>query len=181
MIVTERLILRPFAEEDKALIHQLYSSETIMRWMPFDVMDEDAAEKHLERIIREMQEEPVMNHELAVIKKEDREKIGRCHIQIDKETDTGMIGWLLLEKEWNHGYAQEITEALLEYCFCTLGLHRVNALCNPDNLRSRRVLEKCGFRLEAHYRKKVRYTRGDVSYWEDELEYALLETEYRQR
>ena len=178
IIRTERLILRPFQADDLDLIYRLYSDETVMRYMPYDLMDLSAARKHLSRILRDLQEEPVLNHELAVIRQDTGTKTGRCHIQIDPDTETGMIGWLLPEEEWNHGYATEITEALKDCRFNTLHLHRMNALCNPDNIRSRHVLEKCGFRLEAHYIRKVRYIRYGKESWEDELEYALLQTEY---
>ena len=178
LIRTERLLLRPFQAEDLDLIYRLYSNEEIMRYMPFDLMDLSAAEGHLARILRDLEADPVLNYELAVIRQDTGEGMGRCHIQIDPDTDTGMIGWLLPVEDWNKGYATEITEALKDYCFSTLHLHRVNALCNPENQRSRRVLEKCRFRLEAHYIQKVRYIKHGQFSWEDELEYALLQSEY---
>lgn len=36
-------------------------------------------------------------------------------MDMDHETDTAMIGWLLLKKDWGKGYATEMTRALLEY------------------------------------------------------------------
>ncbi|MBR3127258.1 MAG: GNAT family N-acetyltransferase [Solobacterium sp.] len=180
MMETERLILRPFSEEDLDLVLRLYGNREIMRYMPYDVMDKTEAEEHLQRLIAGWQEDPVLNREYAVIRKDSGKKIGRCHIQIDPETDTGMLGWLLVQKEWDQGYATEMTYALMDYCFHELGLHRVDALCNPDNDRSRRVLEKCGLRLEAHYREKCRYVRNGEAFWQDELEYALLKKEAEQ-
>ena len=96
---TERLILQPFSEEDLDLVLRLYGNREIMRYMPYDVMDKTEAEEHLQRLIAGWQEDPVLNREYAVIRKDSGEKIGRCHIQIDPETDTGMLGWLLVEKE----------------------------------------------------------------------------------
>lgn len=176
MIETERLLMRPFGADDAELLNQLYSNEEIMRYMPFDLEDMEASRARLERILRDWQADPVMNYEFAVIRKDTGEKIGRSHIQIDADTDTGMVGWLLLEKEWDKGYATEMTAALITYCFDVLGLHRVNALCHPDNIRSRRVLEKF-MRQEAHYREKCRYVKQRIVSWRDELEYAVLKTE----
>ena len=182
-VLTERLVLRPFTEADLELLHSLYSDPVIMEYMPFDCEDMEASKAHLERIIADWKVNPVVNYEFAILRRDTGDKIGRCHIQIDTETDTGMIGWLLKETEWGKGYATEITGALIDYCFNVIALHRVNALCNPDNKASTTVLKKF-MRLEAHYVQKVRYIKNGVETWRDEgsgdeLEFALLKSEYK--
>ena len=147
--------------------------------MPFDCKDEMGAKEHLDRILAMWKQNPPPNREMAIIIKDSGNKIGRCHIEMDYSCDTAMIGWLLVENEWGKGYATEATEALLEYCFCILGVHRVNALLNPENTASRRVLEKMNFRQEAHYVRKVKYTKQGVESWEDEAEYAILKQEWK--
>jgi len=178
MITTERLLLRPFCEEDLSLILRLYSNEEILRYTPLPVMDEAAAKAHLDRILREWEKAVPGNMELAVISKETGEALGRCHIQFDEADDAAMIGWLLLESAWGKGYGTEAALALREYCFHQMGLHRIYALCHPDNARSRHVLEKCGLRLEAHFRQKCRYAKGGSVSWQDELVYAMLSTDF---
>ena len=84
---------------------------------------------------------------------------------------------MMLKKEWGKGYATEMTEALLDYSFDVLKVHRVNALCNPKNEKSWKVLEKCGLRREAHFREKCRYTKNGEHFWQDELQYAILSSE----
>ncbi len=179
MIESERLILRPFCEDDFDIIYCLYSDPEILRFTPFDTMDRETAREHLERILRDWKETPQKEREMAVITKEDRRPIGRCHISVDYETDTGMIGSLLLKEEWNKGYATELAAALTDYCFTKLGLHRVSAICSPDNAASCRLLTKCGMRKEAHYRQNRRYLRQGKTEWHDELEYAILASEWK--
>ena len=176
---TERLWLRPFCCEDLELILRLYTDSEILRYTPFDIMNREAAELHLAKIVRDWELDPQQSFEFAMIRKEDGAAVGRSHILIDQETDTGMIGWLLLKEHWGKHYALESGKALIHCCFETLGLHRVNAVCNPDNMASRRVLEQLGLRLEAYYRKKCRYQKNGVVSWEDELEYALLKKEFQ--
>ena len=171
---TERLLLRPFCHEDLELILLLYTDSEILRYTPFDILSREAAELHLAKIVRDWELDPQKSFEFVLVRKEDREPVGRCHILIDPETDTGMIGWLLLKEHWGKHYALESGEALIHCCFETLGLHRVNAVCNPANMASRKVLEQLGLRLEAYYRKKCRYQKNGVVSWEDELEYARL-------
>ena len=177
MIETERLFLRPFRADDEDILYQIYGDAEIMEYTPFDPLTREGAKTHLQMIIAGWQKNPVLDYELAIIVKETGEKIGRCHMQVDEETDTAMIGWMMLKKEWGKGYATEMTPALLDYSFDVLKVHRVNALCNPKNEKSWKVLEKCGLRREAYFREKCRYTKNGVHFWQDELQYAILSSE----
>lgn len=122
-------------------------------------------------------EKPRANFEMAVILKYNQEKIGRSRIHLDYETDTAIIGWLLLKKDWGKGYATEMTRALIDYSFDVLNVHRVRALCRPKNIGSWRALEKCDMRREAHFIQNCKYIKNSNVIWEDELEYAILKSE----
>lgn len=179
ILETDRLRLRPFLHEDLELIKSLYGNEQILRYTPFDTMTADQAEQHLEQIAGGWGTPPGNNYEMAVLRKDTQEKIGRAHIAIDPETDTGMIGWFLMPEHWGQGYAAEMTPVLIDCCFDRLHLHRVNAVCHPENVASWRTLEKCGMRREALLKKKCRYEKHGRTSWEDELEYAILASERR--
>lgn len=177
IIETERLILRPFCGEDLGLIERLYCDSKILKYTPFDALSKEQAREHLDRIIREFGLPPGNNYEFAVLLKQTEEKIGRAHIEINPETDTGMIGWFLVPEHWGRGYATEMTRKMIDCCINVFGLHRVNAVLNPENEASRRALESCGMRREAYFRQKCRYVKNGVVSWEDELEYAILASE----
>ena len=89
--------------------------------------------KHLERIVSDWDEVPLVSCEMAVILRETQEKIGRTRFHMDEETDTAMLGWLLIQSFWGQHLATEMTRAMIDYAFDTIGVHRVSALCNPDN------------------------------------------------
>ncbi len=74
-----------------------------------------------------------------------------------------------------------MTPALITQCIDSFGLHRVNAVCSPKNDASWRILEKFGMRREAYYRQKCRYVKHGTARWEDELEYAILDSEWDAR
>ncbi|MCZ2527002.1 GNAT family N-acetyltransferase [Streptomyces sp. HB2AG] len=57
----------------------------------------------------------------------------------------------------------------VDHCFFTLGLHRVEVCIRPENMPSRRVVEKLGFREEG---LRPRYLHIDGG-WRDHLVYAL--------
>lgn len=175
-IVTDRLILRPFEAGDLDLVYRIYSDGEILKYSPFDPVDETGARELLGRYLRGWKEDPVTEREFAVIEKKSGEKIGRCHIQLGPE-ESAMIGWFLVQEAWGRGYATEMTKALLDCCFGELKIHRVRAICNPDNPASWRVMEKCGMRREGFFRQKCRYLKGGKVSWEDELEYGILSSE----
>jgi RimJ/RimL family protein N-acetyltransferase len=54
------------------------------------------------------------------------------------------IGWRIAAPYWNQGLATEGARAVLRYAFDTLGLSEVVSFTVPDNLPSRRVMEKLG-------------------------------------
>ena len=179
MIETKRFILRPFNRDDLDIIIGLYSDEKIMKYMPGPVMDMDMAQNQLDKNVAGWKVSPQVNYEMAVVRKDTDQKIGRAEITRNYSEESAMIGWLLLESEWGKGCAAEIANALIEYCFNELQVHRVYGLCHPDNTGSWKTMEKCGMHREAHYIQKCKYTKADGIRWEDELEYAIIRTDKR--
>jgi RimJ/RimL family protein N-acetyltransferase len=56
-------------------------------------------------------------------------------------------GYVLARDAWGHGLALEALQAMVEVA-PSIGIRRLYALCHPDHVRSRRVLEKAAFVLE---------------------------------
>jgi ribosomal-protein-alanine N-acetyltransferase len=54
------------------------------------------------------------------------------------------IGWHLAREHWGKGYAVEAASVVLRAAFGPLGLCEVVSLTVPDNLRSRRVMDRLG-------------------------------------
>jgi RimJ/RimL family protein N-acetyltransferase len=54
------------------------------------------------------------------------------------------IGWRLCAEGWGHGYATEGALAVLAFGLHTLGLNEVVSFTVPNNVRSRRVMERIG-------------------------------------
>lgn len=61
----------------------------------------------------------------------------------------------------------------VDHCFSAVGLHRVEANIRPENVASRRVVDKLGFREEGMH---LRYLHIDGSY-RDHISYALTAEE----
>lgn len=65
------------------------------------------------------------------------------------------IGYFLSEKFWGRGIAPRAIKALTSYAFSNFDIVRVYAETFGDNIRSRRTLEKAGFKLEAVLKNNV--------------------------
>jgi RimJ/RimL family protein N-acetyltransferase len=58
------------------------------------------------------------------------------------------VGWSIVPERWGEGLATELAHTSVKAAFETLGLDELIAYTRRDNLASRRVMEKSGFRYE---------------------------------
>jgi ribosomal-protein-alanine N-acetyltransferase len=77
------------------------------------------------------------------------------------------VAWAIVPELWGQGLATESARAALAAAFGPLGLVGVIAYTRPDNVASRRVMEKAGFRFERAFvteaAEQVLYRRMDPS------------------
>lgn len=117
----------------------------------------------------------VKNYTFAIEKKSDAEFIGLFGLKLGSEKYKRAEVWYKIHRNhWNKGYATEALNAVLNFGFKTLKLHRIEAGCAVDNLGSIRVLEKAGMTKEGRRKQILPLKSG----WADNFEYAILETEY---
>jgi RimJ/RimL family protein N-acetyltransferase len=101
---------------------------------------------------------------------EDGTMIGDIWIRFPTDGYQAEIGYALSPNYLGQGYATEGMRAIVRYLFITLGKHRVTISLEAENPRSIRVMERLGFRQEAHFVKSIRVD----GQWVDEYVYALL-------
>ncbi len=181
-ITTTRLEIKELTANDSDLLYSVYSSENIMRYAYNDRYENrESFDKYFETVIANNdKKDNRREYQFIVHDKSSGEFIGAADIEIYKKNEHGgfgEIGYFLLEKHWGNGYASEITGALIETCFCELGLHKVTASCNVHNAKSENVMKKNGMKLEGRFRKE-RFKDGR---WDDELHYCILKEEWEER
>ncbi|MEY8764522.1 MULTISPECIES: GNAT family N-acetyltransferase [Clostridium] len=78
----------------------------------------------------------------------DRKFIGKVQISniMLGVFKSAFVGYSIDEEEQGRGYMKEALSLVLEYAFDELKLHRIEASTLVDNLRSQRVLKRCGFK-----------------------------------
>jgi ribosomal-protein-alanine N-acetyltransferase len=79
------------------------------------------------------------------------------------------VGYWCDRRVTGSGVTTAAVALAVDHCFGPAGLHRLEATVRPENLASRRVLEKLGFREEGLFR---RYLDVDGA-WRDHLCFAL--------
>jgi RimJ/RimL family protein N-acetyltransferase len=115
--------------------------------------------------------------QLAIELKDSGEMIGDVGIFVFRhDKRQARIGFTIVPKHWRKGFALEATLRLLAYLFDKCDFHRVAADCDPLNVGSWKLLEKAGFRREAHHISS--YPMGD-NHWTDEYVYAMLASEWK--
>ncbi|WP_286263618.1 GNAT family N-acetyltransferase [Thalassotalea atypica] len=87
------------------------------------------------------------------------------------------IGFTIAPEHQNKGVATRAIKRLLSYFFVEQDVHRITAITDSKNLASVRLLEKTGFRREAHFVKNI-FFKGA---WGDEYVFAMLQEDYQQR
>lgn len=90
-----------------------------------------------------------------------------------RQVELGMTFDVAYQKQ---GFAREAMGALIAMLFNDFAKHRLTAVVDTRNTAAVNLLEKLGFRREAHYRQNI-FFKGA---WGDEYLYALLKSDYSQ-
>jgi [ribosomal protein S5]-alanine N-acetyltransferase len=67
------------------------------------------------------------------------------HVAGEDEVEAG---WAVVPERWGRGLATELAQASVETAFGALGLRDIVAFALPDNVASRRVMQKTGFAFD---------------------------------
>ena len=147
---TERLLIRPYRDDDAVGLHEVFGSPEVMRWTP-SPPSKDVAETR-ERLARTMAfsaRQPEGMGLWALDLRDTGEFLGQVGLfPVEGKGPEVEVAYELAPRVWGNGYATEAARALVAYGFAELGLRRIVALILPANARSRNVAQKCGLRLE---------------------------------
>jgi ribosomal-protein-alanine N-acetyltransferase len=167
VLETERLRLRRFRSEDVDAVFAIIGDDVAMQYYPKTFGHADA-EQWVKRNLRRYVEQGCGFY--AITLKGADEMIGDCGIirqEIDGEVELE-VGYHLRRDHWGHGYATEAAKGCMGLAFYTLGTEKVISLIRPENVRSRRVAERNGMKIERQ-----------IIHWElPHLVYAMRREEF---
>lgn len=150
-IITERLIVRTFCEDDLPALAAILGDPTTMAFWPRPLTPEEA-EGWLWRNI-ERREESIYGRR-AVILRATGELIGdagvvRAELNGEERDD---LGYIIGAAHWGRGYAAEAARALASLYLHAHGLPALYANMAHDHRASQRVAERIGMRRVTEYR-----------------------------
>ena len=151
---TERLMLRRLDADDVNEVLALRGNPEIMKYIPRPLAksNEDALE-HIAMIEEKIVNNTGINWGITI--KGSQKIIGIIgHYKISPENHRAEIGYMSFPEFNGKGYVSEAIKAVVIYGFEQLNLHSIEAIIDPDNRASERVLRKNGFVKEAHILEK---------------------------
>ncbi|HIS09996.1 MAG TPA: GNAT family N-acetyltransferase [Candidatus Avibacteroides excrementipullorum] len=161
-LVTKRLILRAWQESDAESLYKYAKDPAIgpiAGWPPHTSVEESL------NVIRTVFAAP---ETYAVVLKETGEPVGSIGIMFgdglhsaEMQPGEAEIGYWIGVPYWGQGLIPEAMRYLLKRCFEDLGMTAVWCGYYDGNTKSRRVMEKCGFRFH-HTEEGKTSPLGDV-------------------
>jgi RimJ/RimL family protein N-acetyltransferase len=133
---SERLGFRCWSKEDLPLARELWGDIEVTRFFGGPFSEEEIARRETYGF----QYWPI--HLLA-----DDEHVGCCGLRPYRMEDgIPELGFHLRPKYWGQGLAPEAARAVMEFAFGTIGAKGLSAGHHPENVASKKVIEKLGFR-----------------------------------
>lgn len=182
VIETERLTLRLPELRDHVQWSKLRreSAEFLDPWEPqrkFDYLSNRAFKSRVHWARRAAGKKKAQ--QFMIVRRDDGQLLGG--ITIDNiQTGVAMtctVGYWMGQRFARHGYMTEALDACVDHAFNTLDLSRIQAGCLPDNLPSRGLLEKSGFKYEGVAQSYLQI----AGRWRNHVLYANLRRDRRGR
>ena len=157
-----------------------HNSGFLKPWEPTwdaNCLTEDYYDKRFRRQMREWRDDRsypfliVMNDTDAIVGAINLNNVCRGAAQ------HASLGYWIDEDHQHHGYMTEAGRLVMSHAFTELKLHRLNAGCLPENVKSRSMLSRLGFKEEGF---AARYIKID-GLWRDHVLYGLPIEEWESR
>ncbi|GGA85422.1 GNAT family N-acetyltransferase [Ornithinibacillus halotolerans] len=175
ILETNRLILRQITEKDAEDILKYLSDEEVMQYYglePFESIHDALEEISWYQSLQNNK----TGTRWGITLKESDVVIGSCGFHnTNSEHYRTEIGFELSKEYWGKGIAREAVEAILTYGFNELNLNRIEALIEPPNQSSQKLVERLGFIREGLLRD-YEFTSGK---FDDLYMYSLLKKDNR--
>jgi RimJ/RimL family protein N-acetyltransferase len=170
-----RLVLRPIEIGDNADIFKYRADAQTNKyqgWIPKTIedVDEFIAKNPAKFNL------PETWFQLVIIEKESEKLIGDVGVHFFGEENMQVeLGCTLDANFQRKGYATEALTAIIDFLFNELKKHRIIGSVDPRNKPSLAMMDRLGFRKEAHFKKSL-YINGE---WVDDVIYALLKSDWK--
>ena len=173
-----RLQLRRFVPEDFAAYAEYHTSASVYTYLYQAPPSGDVLRNNFDAAVHCNYEHGGDILYLAVVRKEDAALLGEVLLKYtDASALQGEVGYIFNPRYSGAGYATEAATAMVTAGFTVFGMHRIFARLDTKNAGSIGVVERLGFRREAHFIQNDRFN----GIWGDEYVYAMLAEDWATR
>jgi ribosomal-protein-alanine N-acetyltransferase len=167
---TERLSLKQVTVDHADDIFELWSNTEVMKYIPRPLLQNKEEALGLIAMLNDEIENNIgINWGIRL--KNDSKIIGFIgHYKIKPEHYRAEVGYMLLPEYNGKGIVSEALQRVVEYGFKEMQLHSLEAILDPENIGSEKVLLKNGFVKEAHLLESEYYEGKFL----DKMIYSIL-------
>lgn len=178
----ERIYLRPYQAGDGSMYFSAgkRNKQHLSTYESENVLCHLKDEEHAEAVVRELYADWIARSCFfwGIFEKDTHKWCGQIYVgPTNWKTPEFSIGYVADVNFEGKGYISEAVKRVVKSLFDDLHAHRIVSDCNENNIRSWKLLERCGFIREGHLRQNRQ--NPDGSYHGDYL-YGLLREEYFQ-
>jgi len=172
VLETERMVLRPWKTDDIDDFYEYAKNPNVgpnAGWEPHK--DKEVSLKILQSFIEK-------DEVRAIVYKGNNKVIGSVGVHCDEKRNginAKMIGYVLSEDYWGKGLMSEAVKEVIKYLFEEENLDVISCYHYPFNIRSKRVIEKCGFKYEGTLRLTSEIFDGNIY---DDVCYSITREDY---
>lgn len=172
---TDRLILRRYVNEDSAAMYKNWASDKeVTKYLTWPThSSQEISQLVIEDWINKYSNENYY-HWAIVLKDNGSEPIGDIAV-VDMKENISMvqIGYCIGGYWWNKGITSEALKAVMDFLFDIVCVNRIEAIHDPRNANSGKVMKKCGMKYEGTLHSSDWNNQGIC----DACYYALLKSE----
>ncbi len=167
------VLLRPLRPSDAASIYTYAKDPEVLKYtlLPSPYRPTDSARFIRTSMTKKWRQKCIVR---AIVPKPGRALAGVITLDLNIGNQRCYVGYWLGRPFWGRGLAKESLQLMLRLAFSTLGLSKVTSSVMHSNIRSYKLLDWAGFKLEGRLRKQL-LRNGE---WYDELMYGLLREEW---
>ncbi len=174
LLKSDRFLLRAIKIEDVHEIMELRSNPETMKYIPRPLLtSHEQALQHIQNIKDTIDKKEGINW--VITTKENNVLMGLIgHYRIKPEHSRCELGYMLLPKFHNKGIITEVMDVVLNFAFYEMEMHSIEAIIDPRNGASEKVLLKNNFKKEAHLVENEKFNGQFI----DTVIYSLLKRNY---
>jgi RimJ/RimL family protein N-acetyltransferase len=159
---THRLFLRRPTSEDAEEAFEAYASDAqVTRYLSWTAHTSPAQTRELFHQVVDAWDLRMGHRMWLIERQEDRALLGAIGSTV--QFHRVEVGFALGSRFWGRGYMPEALSRVCRAAFEDPRIHRVQALCDEENARSARVMEKAGMVYEGRLRRYGQHpNRSDI-------------------